>query len=109
MNALMRESYIGRIEHVAEDTCVAVYDVNGKLVEQTYEKSQFLKGEFPPEGTCVKIRVLVFEYTPDPPPPLTEEELNKPSHRKPLEGPVELEDWWRLVCANCNEVRTFKT
>jgi hypothetical protein len=89
MKPIMRETYEGRVEHVGENTCVVMYDVNGSLVEQTYEKSQFISGEFPPEGTCVKIKVVLSEFEPEPLPALTEEELNKPSHRKPLEGPVE--------------------
>jgi len=88
----MHESYEGQVEHVGETTAIVVYNVNGDLVEQTYEKSQFKDGKLPAEGVCVKVLVFVVEYEPKP---LSADDLeratsDKPSHRKPLSGPDRL-------------------
>ena len=51
----MAESYEGVVEDVHGDKVLVVYDVNGKIIEQTYEKSQFLDGRLPDVGTRLAV------------------------------------------------------
>lgn len=83
---LIHESHEGRVEHVADNSVVVVYNVNGNVVEQTYERKQFLNGKLPKIGTCIRTSVVVVEY--DPPIPQDEPGQDKPTSRKPLEGPI---------------------
>ena len=87
----MHESYEGEVQHVGENSAVVLYNVDGQLVEQTYEKKQFNDGKLPAPGTCVKVLVFVVEYEPKPSSADEQEHAtsDKPSHRKPLTGPVE--------------------
>lgn len=92
---VMRETYQGQVVHVADETCVCVYNVDGRLIEQTYLKSQFINGKFPELGSCVEIKVLVCTYEPEPPTPeelkqLEELDAKIAKVRKPLTGPEEL-------------------
>ena len=43
----MAESYLGEVIYVSEDCVVVVFDVEGELVEQTYNRKQFLDGRLP--------------------------------------------------------------
>jgi hypothetical protein len=87
----MDESYEGQVQHVGENTAVVLYNVDGELVEQTYERKQFKDGRLPRVGACVKVVVFLIEYEPKPPSADEVERAtsDKPSHRKPLTGPVE--------------------
>jgi hypothetical protein len=87
----MHETYEGQVEHVGENTVVVVYNVNGELVEHTYEKKQFQNGKLPTLGTCLKTFVYVVEQEPKPPTDTESESAtgDEPSHREPLTGPVE--------------------
>jgi hypothetical protein len=87
----MHESYEGQVQHVGENTVVVLYNIDGQLVEQTYERKQFKDGKLPRPGTCVRVLVFVVEYEPKPPTAneLESETSDKPSHRKPLTGPIE--------------------
>lgn len=87
MIPIMRETYEGVVDTVGKETVTVIYDVNGNLVEQTYEKSQFINRTFPKSGTCVKVRILLCEYEP-PEPELPKDEKTE-TQRKPLIGPVE--------------------
>jgi len=87
----MHECYEGEVQHVGENTAVVLYNVDGQLVEQVYERKQFKDGKLPPPGTCVRVLVFIVEYEPKPP---SAEELecvtnDRPSRRQPLTGPVE--------------------
>ena len=87
----MHESYDGQVQHVGENTALVLFDVDGQLVEQTYEKEQFKDGKLPAPGTCVRVLVFVVEYEPKSP-SIDEPERatsDKPSQRKSLTGPVE--------------------
>ena len=87
----MHESYEGQVQHVGENTVVVVYNVEGELVEQTYEKKQFQDGKLPSRGTCLKTIVCVVEHEPQSPAD-TESEIDtgdETSQRDTLTGPVE--------------------
>ena len=47
----MTESYEGVVEDKYDNTVVVVYEVNGRIIEQTYERGQFLDGRLPDVGT----------------------------------------------------------
>ena len=46
------------------DRVVVVYDVDGNIVEQTYERSQFLEGRLPDMDTELVAYVMVAEAEP---------------------------------------------
>jgi len=89
----MTESYEGIVEDVDGDKVLVVYDVNGKIVEQTYEKSQFIDGRLPDVGTRLAVFVNVAEVQSKPVESGVEE--TKPrdepanARRKPLRGTIE--------------------
>ena len=87
----MHESYEGQVQYVGECTAVVAYNVDGQLIEQTYEKKQFKDGKLPLPGTCVKVLVFLVEYEPKPPSDEDWEHITRdqPSQRKPLDGPDE--------------------
>lgn len=62
----MAESYEGIVEDVDGDRVVVVYDVRGAIVEQTYERGQFIDGHLPDVGTRLAVFVNVVEIQPDP-------------------------------------------
>lgn len=91
---VMRETYTGMVVSIGDETVTCLYEVDGKLIEQTYLHSQFIGGKPPEEGTSVVVKVLVCSYEPEPP---STEEIKKLEEldariekvRKPLTGPVE--------------------
>ncbi|GAC1464666.1 MAG: hypothetical protein NVSMB9_03590 [Isosphaeraceae bacterium] len=88
----MTESYEGVVEDVDGDTVLLVYDVDGKIVEQTYERSQFINGRLPDVGTRLIVYVNVAEVQLDPIESVAEEmePRDEPAlgRRKPLSGKV---------------------
>ena len=55
----MTQSYQGEVVQVSEDRVVVVFQVEGDLVEQTYDRKQFLDGELPKNGDCLAAYVHV--------------------------------------------------
>jgi hypothetical protein len=88
----MCESYQGDVVDVHEDRVVVIYDVNGNVVEQTYERSQFLDGRLPEVGTELAVHVMVAEVEPQTDEPAFQEEEGDDdvsSHRRePLDEPT---------------------
>jgi hypothetical protein len=88
----MAESYAGVVEDVHEDTVVVVYDVDGKIVEQTYLRSQFIDGWLPEVDTRLVVHVHVIEVDPEAVETDTGEDERRDddsgSRRKPLAGPT---------------------
>jgi CheY-like chemotaxis protein len=88
----MTERYEGVVEHVFEDTVVVVYGVGDDLVEQTYERSQFIQHRLPSKGDRLAVHVHVAQL---PPPPGSESPATEVSHepehdwRTPIEGDVQ--------------------
>lgn len=60
----MSQSYEGVVEDVDGDRAVVVFDVDGKIVEQTYEKSQFNDHRLPEAGSRLAVYVIVAEVQP---------------------------------------------
>jgi len=46
----MAESYQGEVMHVSGDSVVVVFEIEGDLVEQTYNRKQFLDSRLPEKG-----------------------------------------------------------
>jgi hypothetical protein len=88
----MCESYQGEVVDVHEDSVVVVYGVNGDIIEQTYERSQFLEGHLPEVGAVLAASVMLYEIDPrvDEPVPVEDErDDDVPSYeRKPLDEPT---------------------
>jgi hypothetical protein len=90
----MAESYEGVVEDVHGDKVLVVYDVNGKIIEQTYEKSQFLDGRLPDVATRLAVFVNVAEVQTKPVESGVEEKETQPrddpaaTRRKPLSGTI---------------------
>ncbi len=88
----MVETYEGVVEHVHGDTVVVVYDVSGKIIEQTYERNQFLEGRLPEVDTPLVVYVTVAQT--EPPTGVFEnmEDGHRDeqfvSRRRPLTGPT---------------------
>lgn len=61
----MCESYRGEVVDVRGDRVVVVYDVDGNIVEQTYERSQFLEGRLPEVDAELVAYVMVAEAEPE--------------------------------------------
>src|SRR5579862_4021367 len=57
----MFESYSGVVEEVEGGTVVVRYEVNGDIVDQTYDKSQFQEERLPVVGDCLVVHVFVTE------------------------------------------------
>lgn len=91
----MSESYEGVVEEVDGDRVLVVYDVDGKIVEQTYDKSQFIGGQLPEVGTQLAVFVNVVEVQPRRGDSQPDVEGPEPRdefatcQRKPLSGIVE--------------------
>ena len=60
----MLQSYEGEVRDCQGDMITVIYKVEGDLVEQTYERSQFLDGRLPPLGTRLVAHVHVAEIKP---------------------------------------------
>ena len=88
----MAESYEGVVEDVHGDKVLVVYDVNGKIIEQTYEKSQFLDGRLPDVATRLAVFVNVAEVQTKPVESGVEETEPRDdpaaTRRKPLSGTI---------------------
>jgi hypothetical protein len=88
----MCESYQGEVVDVDGDRVVVVYDVKGDVIEQVYERSQFLEGRLPEVGTVLTAYVMAAEVAPqvgEPVPVEDERDDNVPSYRrKPLDEPT---------------------
>jgi DNA-binding transcriptional ArsR family regulator len=86
------ESYPGVVEDVSGDRVVVVYEVDGKIVEQTYEKTQFTDGRLPTVDARLVAHVSVVEAEPSPVESQagTDESQGEPfvSRRKLLNGPT---------------------
>lgn len=89
----MFQSYEGVTEDAHGDRVVVVYDVDGKIVEQTYEKTQFNDSRMPEVGTRLAVYVIVAEVEPKPIDPGIEEsdprDESGSTRRKSLSGPTE--------------------
>jgi hypothetical protein len=87
----MWESYRGAVVDVHGDTVLVQYDVNGSVIEQTYERSQFLAGRLPSVGDELEVHVIVADARPLAADPDPEEEhsddLSSP-RRQPLSEPT---------------------
>ena len=57
----MTESYEGIVDDLRGDKVVVMYDVNGDIVEQIYERDQFIDGRLPDIGTRLAVFVNVAE------------------------------------------------
>ena len=88
----MAESYEGVVEDVHGDKVLVVFDVNGKIIEQTYEKSQFLDGRLPDVATRLAVFVNVAEVQTKPVESGVEETEPRDdpaaTRRKPLSGTI---------------------
>lgn len=89
----LSECYEGVVEDAAGDTVTVVYEVNGDIVEQTYESSQFCDHRLPDVGARLAVYVVVAEVQPKPIQDIAEEPVNRDdsprTFRKPLNGPTE--------------------
>ena len=89
----MTESYEGIVMDVDGDKVLVVYDVNGDIVEQTYEKSQFIDGRLPDVRTRLAVFVNVAEVQSKPVESGVEETKHRDesanTRRKPLSGTIE--------------------
>ena len=89
----MVESYEGVVEHMHGDKVIVVYEIDGGIVEQTYEKSQFMDGVLPEIGTRLAVFVNVAEVQSKPVEPSAEEtersDEKASDQRKALSGPTE--------------------
>jgi hypothetical protein len=86
----MSETYRGVVVDASESQVIVQYDVNGDVVEQTYQRDQFIGQQLPELGTWVTVRVTLVESSP----PLVEEVLGHGSlgdepetRRRKLTGP----------------------
>jgi hypothetical protein len=88
----MAESYQGVVEDVQGDRVVVVYDVNDNVVEQTYERSQFIGGRLPEVDTRLVVYVNVAEIQEPPAGSGAEGYLQRDEHpatrREVLSGPT---------------------
>jgi DNA repair exonuclease SbcCD ATPase subunit len=88
----MSESYQGVVVDVNGDRVTVVYDVNGSIVEQTYERGQFLEERLPELDTELVVHVIVAEIESRADEPVSGQEEHRdevsPSRRRPLTGPV---------------------
>ena len=86
------EMYEGVVADLNGDRVVVVYDVDGSVVEQTYERSQFLEGRLPEVDTELVAYVVVAEIEPRAAEPEPEEDEHRDEHtssqRKPLTDPT---------------------
>ncbi len=55
----MAESYQGEAIHVSDERVVVVFEVEGDLVEQTYNRKQFLDGRLPEKGELLAAYVHI--------------------------------------------------
>jgi hypothetical protein len=60
----MCESYEGEVVDVRDDKVIVDYDVDGNVVEQTYERRQFLDGRLPELDTDLVAYVIVADTEP---------------------------------------------
>ncbi len=88
----MCQTYEGIVENVHNDRVVVIYNVDGDVVEQTYEKNQFVDGLLPCSGVRLAVFVSVAEVQPRsvaPPEESIESDERAISRREPLSGPTE--------------------
>jgi hypothetical protein len=89
----MCESYEGEVVDVRGDRVVVVYDVDGNVVEQTYERRQFLDGRLPEADTDLVAYVIVADTEPRTGGAASEADAERDevsgSRREPLAGPTE--------------------
>jgi hypothetical protein len=89
----MFESYAGLVEEVQGDQVVVRYLVNGDVVEQTYEQSQFQGGHLPKVGDHLVVQVYLTEASKQG---VDQETIQKAlvendqpnALRKPITGPL---------------------
>lgn len=88
----MCQSYEGDVVDVYGDRVVVVYDVDGNVVEQTYERSQFVDGRLPEVDTDLVVHVIVSDAEPRADGTASEEDAQRDevpgSRREPLSGPT---------------------
>ena len=86
----MWEAYRGEVVNVNGDTVLVQYDVNGSVIEQTYERSQFLGGRLPEMHAELEVHVIVADVRPRRPIPARRRSEVTISHRpddSPSPGP----------------------
>jgi len=83
----MSESYEGVVETRSDEHVWVRYYVGEDLVEQTYEKNQFIDDKLPEVGTCLRVSVLVTSFPPKVPvPDEAPDENDAPDQRLPWTG-----------------------
>jgi hypothetical protein len=87
---IMSENYRGVVVDEQDDHVVVRYDVDDSVVEQTYERKQFIGQQLPAVDTHVRVRVTLVETLPPPPPDFSEIDESPESRRIPLAGPDQL-------------------
>lgn len=88
----MAERYDGVVEHVHKDTVVVVYGVGEDLVEQTYERNQFLDRHLPSKGDHLAVFIHVAQLPfPSKKESLDTEVIHEPYEdwRTPIKGDVQ--------------------
>ena len=58
----MAESYEGEVVSSSDECVVVVFELHGELVEQTYDRKQFVDGRLPGRGYRVAAYVHIVEF-----------------------------------------------